>query len=103
MKTMQFCQLPGTILRAPSEAAACSVMFNVADGEGSEVNLPGARFTSECVDEYSGVMDRTCEGLMDCVFGPGVNASGQRGSEEEVESSESSEAGETSSSPGCPR
>ena len=32
MKTMQFCQLPGTILRAPSEAAACSVTYNGARG-----------------------------------------------------------------------
>ena len=88
MKTMQFCQLPGTILRAPSEAAACSVVFNNNVVRGKAVEGGGAvgddtaagaaaggdrgepRYTSECVDDYSGVMDRTCEGLIDCVFNP---------------------------------
>lgn len=59
MKTMQFCQLPGAILRSPSEAAACVVS---ADQTPSE----------RCVDSYREHTDRTCEGLVDCLFNPGV-------------------------------
>ena len=59
MKTMQFCQLPGAILRSPSEAAACIVS---ADQTPSE----------RCVDSYREHTDRTCEGLMDCLINPGV-------------------------------
>lgn len=68
VKTMQFCQLPGTILRAPSEATACAVTYNnsVAKLEGGASGL-----TPECVDDHSGVMERTCEGLLDCVLSPG--------------------------------
>ena len=62
MKTMQFCQLPGTILRAPSEAAACSVVFNKATSD-SEPD----RYTTECVEEYA-TMEKTCEGLLDCLI-----------------------------------
>ena len=59
MKTMQFCQLPGAILRSPSEAAACVVS---ADQTPSE----------RCVDSYREHTDRTCEGLVDCLFNPGA-------------------------------
>mmetsp|Transcript_14276 Transcript_14276/g.34340 ORF Transcript_14276/g.34340 Transcript_14276/m.34340 type:complete len:528 (-) Transcript_14276:438-2021(-) len=57
MKTMQFCQLPGSILRAPSEVAACASLYSVGDGE---VNCMIPE------DEVSAA-DRTCEGLLDCV------------------------------------
>ena len=76
MKTMQFCQLPGTILRAPSEAAACSVTYNGArgyEGAGLGEDAPEPDGLDEgCAREYAETMERTCEGLIDCVFHPGA-------------------------------
>lgn len=84
MKTMQFCQLPGTIMRAPSEAAACAATFNSGGSDAASNIVPsggdeGGRKKAgsgraaaspdvECADAYAGVMDRTCEGLMDCLL-----------------------------------
>ena len=60
MKTMQFCQLPGTILRAPSESA-CVV------GDGESKNAQSA--TNDDDDDDDGTdAARTCEGLVDCVI-----------------------------------
>ena len=60
MKTMQFCQLPGTILRAPSESA-CVV------GDGESNNAQSA--TNDDDDDDDGTdAARTCEGLVDCVI-----------------------------------
>jgi len=75
MKTMQFCQLPGTILRSPSEAAACAVS-------------PGVEPSPGCVESYREHTDRTCEGLVECLFNPGV------GVEEEEEKDDSDANGE---------
>ena len=59
MKTMQFCQLPGTILRAPSGASV--------DGDACFVGLETETAAAEkSYDENSDV--RTCEGLVDCVI-----------------------------------
>jgi len=58
MKTMQFCQLPGTILRAPSETG-CAVGGDDAAREGGA----GAG-----VDDGEAEASRTCEGLVDCVI-----------------------------------
>ena len=58
MKTMQFCQLPGTILRAPSETG-CAVGADDAAREGGA----GAG-----VDDNEAEASRTCEGLVDCVI-----------------------------------
>ena len=58
MKTMQFCQLPGTILRAPSETG-CAVGADDAAREGGA----GAG-----VDDDEAEASRTCEGLVDCVI-----------------------------------
>ena len=49
-------------MRAPSEAAACSVVFNKATSD-SEPD----RYTTECVEEYA-TMEKTCEGLLDCLI-----------------------------------
>jgi ubiquinol oxidase len=59
MKTMQFCQLPGTILRAPSESA-CVV------GDGESNNAQSA--TNDDDDDDGTDAARTCEGLVDCVI-----------------------------------
>ena len=48
MKTMQFCQLPGAILRSPSEAAACVVS---ADQTPSERCVDCLLYTSDAADE----------------------------------------------------
>ena len=72
MKTMQFCQLPGAILRSPSEAAACIV---------SADQMPSER----CVDSYREHTDRTCEGLMDCLINPGVGFEAPPAAEEEAD------------------
>ena len=66
MKTMQFCQLPGTILRSPSEAAACAVS-------------PGVEPSPGCVESYREHTDRTCEGLVECLFNPGLGGRGGGG------------------------
>ena len=82
MKTMQFCQLPGTILRAPSEAAACSVTYNGARvrGRGTRGGRPQPDGLDEgCAREYAETMERTCEGLIDCVFHPGAFGDEEKG------------------------
>jgi ubiquinol oxidase len=62
MKTMQFCQLPGTILRAPSESA-CVV------GDGESKNAQSASNDGDDDDDDDGTdAARTCEGLVDCVI-----------------------------------
>ena len=53
MKTMQFCQLPGSILRAPSERAENCL----AEEASAETSASG-----------DGDPSRSCEGLMDCVI-----------------------------------
>ena len=78
MKTMQFCQLPGTIMRSPSEAAACVVAETggaeretaVGGGEAAEGEEGEAKaFEIPCAaDAYADAMDRTCEGLIECLF-----------------------------------
>ena len=73
MKTMQFCQLPGTILRSPSEAAACAVS-------------PGVEPSPGCVESYREHTDRTCEGLVECLFNPGVGVEEEEEKEKEAES-----------------
>ncbi len=63
MKTMQFCQLPGTILRAPSETMdACEIG---SDGELIETKKTDSVSSVETDPETD---IRTCEGLMDCVI-----------------------------------
>ena len=96
MKTMQFCQLPGTILRAPSEAAACSVTYNAGGYEGAglgddDASEPRDRLDEGCVRTYSETMERTCEGLIDCVFNPG--AFGDEGEKDEKKRGEENTPG----------
>ena len=54
MKTMQFCQQPGSILRAPSEVAACAVSYKSSIGDSA------LQEEVDCIDEASEA-DRTCE------------------------------------------
>ena len=61
MKTMQFCQLPGTILRAPSESAC--VVGDVSAAESGEAGEAG-----EAGEPAASPASRTCEGLVDCVI-----------------------------------
>ena len=64
MKTMQFCQLPGTILRAPSESACV-----VGDGASNDARASKKNdATDDDDDEISADTARTCEGLVDCVI-----------------------------------
>jgi hypothetical protein len=61
---MQFCQLPGTILRAPSESACV-----VGDGASNDARASKKNdATDDDDDEISADTARTCEGLVDCVI-----------------------------------
>jgi ubiquinol oxidase len=63
MKTMQFCQLPGTILRAPSESACV-----VGDGESKNAQSASNDDDDDDDDDDGTDATRTCEGLVDCVI-----------------------------------
>lgn len=59
MKTMQFCQQPGSVLRSPHDTEACELLF---DASGAIDEVPAA-----CTGNDEGD-SRVCEGVLDCAL-----------------------------------
>ena len=80
MKTMQFCQLPGTILRAPSASARAS-------GEAAEAGEASGKRDAKGDGADARDATRVCEGLVDCVIRARVEPTWRADSKDETRAS----------------